>query len=290
MNPWIEVTRPKTLPAAAAPVLVGSALAFHHEVFQLLPAAAAFLGALILQIGVNLANDYFDHIKGVDTEERLGPKRATASGMISLTHMRLAIATSIFLAIMVGFYLVYVGGVPIIVIGLLSILSLLAYSGGPWPLASHGLGDLFVFVFFGLVAVCGTYYVQSGTVIWVALWASLPSAMQITAILVVNNYRDRETDEKAGKRTMAVRMGEKGTRLEYVLMVFLPYLIPFLFIFTDNGSWFLLLPYVSLPLALKLTGEMYGRHRGSELNKTLGGTAKLSLLFSVLFSLGLILS
>lgn len=290
IQPWIDVTRPKTLPAAAAPVLVGTAVAFREGGFRLLPAMAAFAGALLLQIGVNLANDYFDHVNGIDTDERLGPRRASATGQISLKNMRIAIAAAILLAVLVGFYLVYVGGMPVVFIGVLSILSLLAYSGGPWPLASHGLGDLFVFIFFGLVAVCGTYYVQTLGLSSSAVLSSLPSAMQITAILVVNNYRDRETDEKAGKRTLAVRMGVRASRIEYNILLLLPYLVPFVFIISGRGNWFLLLPLLSLPLALPLIRQMNGLYEGKDLNRTLGGTAKLSLIFSILFSAGLVLS
>ena len=289
IQPWIDVTRPKTLPAAAAPVLVGTAMAWSANSFNLLPAIAAFMGALLLQIAVNLANDYFDFVKGVDTEERLGPKRATATGQISLGKMKIAIAFVIFLAILDGLYLVLVGGLPIVVIGVLSILSLLAYSGGPYPLASHGLGDLFVFIFFGLVAVCGTYYVQSLSFNSTIVIASLPSAMHITAILVVNNFRDRRTDAKSGKRTLAVKMGEKATKIEYFLLLYIPYLIPFIFIFTGWSSLIVILPLVSLPLTFPLVRQINGLYSGSELNKTLGGTAKLSLFFSILFSIGLIL-
>ncbi|MDA3810378.1 MAG: 1,4-dihydroxy-2-naphthoate polyprenyltransferase [Spirochaetaceae bacterium] len=290
IQPWIDVTRPKTLPAAAAPVLVGSALAWSAAGFRFVPALAAFLGALLLQIAVNLANDYFDFIKGIDTDERLGPQRATASGLISLKKMRIAIAMVIFLAVLDGLYLVFVGGLPVLIIGIFSILSLLAYSGGPYPLASHGLGDLFVFIFFGLVAVGGTYYVQTLNINGIVIMGSLPSAMQITAILVVNNYRDRDTDKKSGKNTLAVKIGEKATRIEYTLLLLLPYVIPLLFLFKYQVQWPVLLPLLSIVLTIPLLKQINGRYQGKELNKTLAGTAKLSLIFSILFSAGLILS
>lgn len=289
IRPWLEVTRPKTLPAAAAPVLVGSAMAFRDGGFSLLPALAAFAGALLLQIAVNLANDYFDHVKGIDTEERLGPRRASASGLISLKNMKIAIGITILLALLDGLYLVVLRGMPVVLIGVFSILSLLAYSGGPWPLASHGLGDLFVFIFFGLVAVCGTYFVQTGTVGWPVFLVSLPAAMQITAVLVVNNYRDRETDEKAGKRTLAVRIGARATRIEYYLLVLLPYLVPLAVLLLSGRGFAVLLPILSLPVAVPLLKQMAGMYKGKELNRTLGGTAKLSLIFSLLFSAGLVL-
>ena len=288
-KPWLAATRPKTLPAAAAPVLVGTACAWSAAGFRLIPALAAFLGALLLQIGVNLANDYFDFVKGVDTEERLGPQRATASGLISLQSMRIGITVVIALAVLDGIYLFTIGGFPIIVIGILSILSLLAYSGGPFPLASHGLGDLFVFIFFGLVAVGGTFYVQTLTLTAFALAASLPSAMQITAILIVNNYRDRDTDKKSGKNTLAVKLGEKGSRVEYILLLLIPYVIPLILFFTKLEGIFILLPLFSLPLCVPLIKQINGAYTGVQLNKTLAGTAKLSLIFSVLFSAGLVI-
>lgn len=289
MNPWINASRPKTLPAAAAPVIVGSALAYSSGGFRLLPALAAFFGALMLQIASNLANDYFDFIKGVDTDDRLGPQRATASGLISVKQMRKGIIIVIFLAVIDGLYLVSVGGIPVILIGIFSILALLAYSGGPYPLASHGLGELFVFIFFGLVAVGGTFYVQSLTMSRLVILGSLPSAMQITAILVVNNYRDRITDQKCGKNTLAVMIGEKASRIEYLMLILLPYAVLFIFLLSKNSQWPVLLPLISLPLTLPLIRQIFGKYQGKELNKTLAGTAKLSLVFSILFSTGLIL-
>ena len=205
--------RHKTLPAALAPVLVGIALALSDKVFALLPALAAMGGALLLQIGVNLANDYFDFKKGIDSVDRLGPIRVTQTGLISPKQVMVGIVVTFGCSLLVGFYLVMVGGWPILFAGTASILSALAYSGGPCPLASLGLGDLFVFVFFGLVAVCGTYYVQALTLTWLVMGAAVPVGFLITAILVVNNLRDIEGDAKTGKRTLAVRLGVKGSRM-----------------------------------------------------------------------------
>ena len=191
---WLLAARPKTLPAAIAPVVVGAAAALGEGAFAPLPALAALAGALLLQIGVNLANDYFDFGRGIDAADRKGPVRVTQAGLIPPGQVRLGMAAAFAAAALVGVYLVVLGGTPILVVGIASILSALAYSGGPWPLASHGVADLFVFVFFGPVAVCGTYFVQAGAVSGTAAAASVAPGLLITAILVVNNLRDIETD------------------------------------------------------------------------------------------------
>ena len=206
---WILAMRPKTLPAAAAPVVVGAALAFADGRFDLLPALAAALGALLLQILSNFANDYSDYFRGADTTERIGPVRVTSSGLISPSQLRLGMIVVIALAVLVGLYLVWVGGWPILVAGVAAILAALAYTGGPFPFGYHGLGELFVFLFFGIVAVCGTYFVQAHNVTWGVLVAAVPVGLLVTAILVVNNYRDIDTDRRAGKRTLAVRLGRQ---------------------------------------------------------------------------------
>jgi 1,4-dihydroxy-2-naphthoate octaprenyltransferase len=217
--------RPKTLPAAVAPVAVGIAVAVRDGSFAPLPALAALAGALLLQVGVNLANDYFDFKKGVDTAGRKGPLRVTQAGLISPDDVRLGMALVFLLAALVGVYLVAIGGWPILLVGTASILAALAYSGGPWPIASHGLGDVFVFLFFGLAAVCGTYYVQALALTPFAVTAAVPPGLLITAILVVNNLRDIETDSKVGKRTLAVRLGPRGTLAEYAALVAGAYLL-----------------------------------------------------------------
>ncbi|NOY08387.1 MAG: 1,4-dihydroxy-2-naphthoate polyprenyltransferase [Spirochaetes bacterium] len=286
---WILTTRPKTLPAAIAPVAVGSALAISQHRFRLLPAAAALAGALLLQIGVNMANDYFDFIKGIDTKDRTGPVRAAASGLLSPGELRLGILIVLLLAVTDGLYLIYAAGIPVLVIGIFSILSLLAYSGGPFPLASHALGDLFVFIFFGIVAVCGTYYVQALSLDKIVFIASIPVASLTTAILVVNNYRDIETDRRASKITLAVILGKRGARAEYVLLILSAFSVPFiLFLMKAFGGW-ILLPLLSAPLFIPLLKQMFGKYSGSLLNKTLSGTAKAALIYSLLFSIGIIL-
>jgi len=285
---WTLAVRPKTLPAAVSPVLVGTAAAFADDRFVLLPALAAIIGALLLQIAVNLANDYFDFKKGIDTPDRLGPVRVTQSGLISPSGVKTGLIVTLGLAVVCGLYLIYAAGWPILVIGLASIFAALAYSGGPYPLASHGLGDLFVFIFFGLVAVCGTYYVQALKLTWLVVFLAIPAGFLITAILVVNNLRDISTDSNAGKNTLAVRLGEKGTRIEYVILLAASYLIPIFLLLKGILSPWILLSLLSLPMAFSSI-RFICTESGEALNDALAGTAKLAFIFSLLLSVGLII-
>ncbi len=284
---WWLAIRPRTLPAAAAPVLVGSALAFHDAVFQPLPALAALLGALLLQIGANLANDVFDFKKGADTAERLGPPRVTAMGLLTPNQVLLGMCIALGLAALIGLYLVWVGGWVILAIGVLSIICAVAYTGGPFPLGYNGLGDIFVFLFFGLAAVCGTYYVQALTVTPLAWASAVPVGFLAVAILVVNNLRDIDTDRAAGKKTVAVRLGAQGAITEYLVLVGLAYLIPIgLTVWNFELIW-TLLTWGSLPLALPLI-RIVRTQRGRSLNAALAGTARLEFVYALLFSLGLV--
>jgi 1,4-dihydroxy-2-naphthoate octaprenyltransferase len=285
---WVVAMRPRTLPAAIAPVLVGMALAGADGVFEPLPGLAALATALLIQAGTNLANDYFDFVKGSDVSGRSGPTRVAQAGLISLRHLRVGILTTFALATMLGVYLVNVGGWPILVVGLASLVSALAYSGGPFPFGYHGLGDLFVFVFFGLAAVCGTYYVQALTITPMVVAAAVPVGTLITAILVVNNLRDMDTDEQTGKRTLAVVIGSGATRLEYLLLVSLAYLTPPLFWLVQWSEPWVTLPWLTLPLAVRLNRIVRTTRQGPPLNRVLAGTANLTLLFCVLFAVGLI--
>ncbi len=286
---WILAARPKTLPAAAAPVIVGTAVAISENVFSFWPALAALLGALLIQIGANFANDVFDFKKGADTTERLGPLRVTQAGLLSPGQVLAGMWLTFGLAAGVGLYLVYVGGWPIVLIGVLSILSAIAYTGGPFPLGYHGLGDLFVFIFFGLAAVCGTYYVQALTVSAAAWWAAVPLGLLSTAILVVNNLRDIETDRAAGKKTLAVRLGRRGAQIEYLLLLGASYLVPPLMWGLGLASGWIMLSWLSLPTAWPLA-QFILHEKGRPLNKALAGTARLELIFGVFFALGLIFS
>ena len=287
---WLLAARPKTLPAAVAPVAVGGAAAFAEGVFSLLPVLAALAGALLLQIGVNLANDYFDFRRGIDSEGRKGPLRVTQAGLISPAGVLGGMTAVFTAAAAVGLYLIAVGGGPILLLGTASFLSALAVSGGPWPLASPGLGDLFVFIFFGLAAVCGTYSVQALDVTPLAFAAALPPGLLITAILVVNNIRDIESDSRTGKRTLAVRLGPGGSLAEYVLLVAGAYLLAILpWRLGMTGPW-VLLTLLSLPRVPPLVKTLARRHDdGPAMNAALAGTARLTLVFCILFGIGLIL-
>jgi 1,4-dihydroxy-2-naphthoate octaprenyltransferase len=300
---WLMAARPQTLPAAAAPVIVGTGLAVHEGVFAPLPALFAFVGAALIQVGTNFANDYYDAVKGADTEDREGFTRVTQSGLIPPERVKLATLATFGLAILTGTYLVYVGGVPILVVGLVSVVCGWAYTGGPYPLGYHGLGDLFVFVFFGVVAVTGTYYVQAaavlaeplattvpdGTVTRDAVAASLPVAGLSTAILVVNNVRDRETDAETGKRTLAVRLGYRWSRLEYLALLALAYAVPCWFWLAADFGPGVLLPVVTLPYAALLARTVCTRTDGEALNPALEGTGKLLATYAVCFAVGVIL-
>ena len=300
---WLMAARPQTLPAAAAPVIVGTALAASEGLLAPLPALAALVGAALIQVGTNFANDYYDALKGADTDDREGFTRVTQSGLIPPEAVQRAMVLTFAAAILVGTYLVYVGGVPILVIGLASVAAGVAYTGGPYPFGYHGLGDLFVFVFFGLVAVTGTYYVQAaallaepfplwvppGTVTVDAVVASLPIAALSTCILVVNNVRDRETDARAGKRTLAVIFGSRFARAEFLALCALAYLVPPWFVLTGYGLP-VLLPLLSFPLAASLSRTVLTETGGDALNPVLERTGKLLALYAILFSIGLVVA
>ena len=287
---WVMAARPATLPAAAVPVLVGTAAAVSEGV-RLRPFVfiATLCCALLIQIGTNFANDYSDFHRGADHEGRLGPVRVTQSGLISQAGVRRGIIVTFALAVLLGAGLAWVGGWPIIVIGACSLLSGLAYTGGPYPLGYHGLGDLFVFVFFGLVAVSGTAYLQSGTWSGLALALAVPIGLLVTNILVVNNLRDLPTDRAAGKNTLAVRIGAKATRAQYAAFIALAYLVPAALAISESSHRWLLLPMLTLPLAIALVRQVSSGVSGHELNAILERTGKLLLLFGVLLAIALVL-
>lgn len=285
---WLLASRPATLTAAVAPVLVGTAVAHHEGQVQALPLAATLFGASALQIASNFANDVFDHEKGADTEERLGPTRAVQAGLLTARQMKKGLGVALAFALAVGVYLAVHAGWPIVVIGLLSMASAVAYTGGPYPLGYHGLGDVFVMIFFGFVAVCGTTFVQLGTVPTLALIAALPLGCVTTNILVVNNLRDRETDARAGKRTLAVRWGRRGAEIEFVGLYALAYLSPLWLLFMRGFGPWILLPWVTLQVAIKNVRGIL-RVEGRALNTHLVRSAKLVFFFGATFALGLYL-
>lgn len=288
LQAWTSAVRPKTLAAGVVPVAVGSALAAQVESFVLLPALAALVGALLLQIGSNLANDVFDYLNGADDDDRLGPARATQRGWLSTRQMLIGTGVVFAAAIAVGAYLVSIGGWPIVAIGVAGIVCAVAYTGGPVPLGYRGLGDPLVFVFFGPVAVLGTYYVQVGSVSVIAAWTSASVGLLATAILVVNNLRDRHTDERAGKRTLAVRLGATGARGEYVALISLAYAIPAGLAAAGLASMGWLLPWLSGPLAFKRIRAV-ATLDGAALNAELGATAQLTAVFGALLCIGVLL-
>ena len=288
-NAWMLATRPRTLPAAIAPVVLGSATAVADKSFAWLPAVAALIVALLLQITVNLANDYFDYLKGIDTQDRLGPPRVTQSGLIPAKQVKAGMILTLTLSLIPGIYLLTIGGLPVLIIGLACFCAALAYSGGPFPLASHGLGDLFVFIFFGLVAVCGTYYVQALNLTPLVWLMGVIEGLLITAILVVNNLRDIQSDRQTGKRTLAVIIGKRGSKVEYVLLLAGAYAIPIILWLSGWMSAWVMLPLISLPTALSLMHLIWKNPADPILNQALAKTAKLALIYSLLLSIGLIL-
>jgi 1,4-dihydroxy-2-naphthoate octaprenyltransferase len=285
---WLLAARPKTLPAAVVPVVVGSAAAVANDAFHWGAAIACFLVALLLQIGANFANDLFDFRRGADTAERLGPTRVTQSGLLSPRAVAAGTVVVMTLAAVAGMYLVYRGGWVLLALGIAAVLSALAYTGGPFPLGYNGLGELFVLIFFGFVAVTGTYYTQALDITPLALAAAIPIGALVVAILVVNNLRDIDTDRRAGKRTVAVRLGPTGTQIEYIALLAVAYLaLPLFWALGWLGLWWFL-PWATLPLAWLLVQQI--RHQtGRALNATLAGTARLELLFGLLFAASILL-
>ena len=287
-RPWFLASRPKTLPAAVTPVLVGTALAIKDGVFAPGAALVALCSALLIQVGANFANDLYDFKRGADPETRLGPTRVTSAGMLSPQAVERGMWVVFALAALGGVYLVYCGGWPILVAGLASIIAAIAYTAGPFPLGYNGLGDLFVFVFFGLVGVMGTYYVQAHQLGLQALLASVPAGVLVTNILVVNNVRDVDTDRATGKRTLAVIFGVRAAQAEYLVMLALAYATPFVFWLGRGSSAWVLLPLITLPLGVRLVRAVLFV-RGPALNRTLAGTAQFAALYGLLFAFGLIL-
>lgn len=286
---WVLAGRPKTLPAALVPVIMGTAMAYGDGVCHIPSALAALLGALLIQIGTNFVNDYADFKKGTDTGERIGPLRVTQAGLVTPTQMKRAIALVFFLTILAGLYLVYRGGWPVVIIGLLSITSGALYTAGPFPLGYLGLGDIFVLIFFGPVALAGTYYVQALTINWIVILAGLAPGLISVAILTVNNLRDIDGDTKAGKKTLAVRFGRNFAKNEYLYSILLACLIPVI-IFIITGQYkFATLATLTLFFAPKPLKAVFSQTGGPALNNALADTGKLLLIYGILFSIGWVL-
>lgn len=287
LQSWILASRPKTLPAAFVPVAIGSALAYNDNQFNAGAVAVALICSFLIQIGTNFVNDLYDFIAGTDKKDRVGPTRVLASGLISVNEMKIGILITFSSAFILGMYLVYISSWITLIIGIVSIIAGFAYTAGPFPLAYNGLGDVFVFLFFGFVGTVGTYYVQTLTVTEFVVWASVPVGALITNILVINNYRDIDEDRLAGKNTLAVKFGRNFTRFQYISFMILSYLVPFIAFFTYKQSYLLFLPLITIPLSIKLIRMIY-IFEGKELNKTLELTAKLSAIYGILFAIGIL--
>jgi 1,4-dihydroxy-2-naphthoate polyprenyltransferase len=286
---WATGARPRTLPAAVAPVLVGTALAATEDVFRPLAFVAALVGSLFIQIGTNLSNDYSDARRGADADDRLGPVRVTAGGLLPPRTVLVGTYVAFGIAIAAGLYLAAVAGWQLLLVGGASILAGVLYTGGPRPYGYEGLGELFVFVFFGVVAVVGSYFVQTETLRWEAFALSVPVGLLSSAILVVNNVRDIDTDRRAGKRTLAVRLGRRRARRLFAAMVALAFTPPVVVAVADEQPW-LLLSLAALPLAAPLVRTVATRSDGPSLNGALAETGRLLGAVSLLLSAGLLLS
>lgn len=281
--------RPKTLPASTAGVVAGTAVAILEGHFAFLPALAALGVGILLQIASNLANDVFDFERGTDTSERVGPVRVTQARLLTPKQVKMGLIVVISMAACLGLYLTWIAGWPVLLIGVAAIASAVLYTGGPYPLGYHGFGDLFVFLFFGLAAVAGTYFVQARAVSPVAWWMAVPIGLIVVDLLVVNNLRDIQTDEKAGKRTLAVRMGVKLTRINYIVWLLVAYSIIPGFIIAGVIPWMAILTWLSLPYAIK-TLRLVLSSSGRGLNPALAGTSQLALVYALLFMVAVLLN
>jgi 1,4-dihydroxy-2-naphthoate octaprenyltransferase len=290
MRIWLMAARPRTLPAAVAPVLVGTALAMVDRHLRVGGFVAALLGAVLIQVGTNLSNDYSDARRGADAEDRLGPVRVTAGGLVPPRQVLVATYATFALAVLCGVYLVVLAGPILLAIGAASILAGVLYTGGPRPYGYEGLGEVFVFLFFGIVAVSGSYYVQAEDVEWEAFVLAVPVGLLACAILAVNNIRDLDSDRRAGKRTLAVRLGRPRARTVYGLLVYGAFAtVPIPAILGAVSAW-TLLPLALLPLAVALVRTVRRHSDGATLNGALARTGMAQLAFCVLLSVGLLLS
>ncbi|HEX4735284.1 MAG TPA: 1,4-dihydroxy-2-naphthoate polyprenyltransferase [Thermoleophilaceae bacterium] len=288
---WLVAARPRTLPAAVAPVLVGTSLAIGEGTFRPVAFACALIGSIFIQIGTNLSNDYSDARRGADTEDRLGPVRVTAGGLMPPRTVLIGTYVAFGIAVLAGVYLIAIAGWELLLVGAASILAGVLYTGGPRPYGYEGLGEVFVFLFFGVVAVVGSYFVQTEDLRWEAFALSVPVGLLAAAILLVNNIRDADTDRRAGKKTLAVRLGREGARRLFVASIAIAYLmVPVVAIFGRDISPLVLLALLSLPLAIPLIRVVRERTDGPSLNEALARTGMLLAVFSLLLSIGLVVS
>jgi len=283
---WFKSTRPRTLPAAAAPVIIGLALAFYENKVNLLIAIFTLVSALLIQIGTNLANDYFDFIKGTDTEKRVGPVRLIQAGLIKKNEMLAAFIIAFTAASVFGIFLVIRGGYPVLIVGIFAIIFGILYTAGPAPLGYIGLGDIFVFIFFGLISVMGTYYLQLLKINLIVLIASFAPGFLSMAILTANNIRDIKTDKESGKRTLIVRFGYNFGVFEYLFCIVAAHLIPVILVLITRSHYFSLISVLTIILAVKPIKIILSRPKSKSLIPVLGTTSQILLIFSILFSIG----
>jgi len=288
LNSWILASRPKTLLAAVVPVMVGSALAISMKKFSLPYSIVALLCSILIQIGTNFTNDLYDFLKGSDTVKRKGPRRVLASGLITVNLMKLAIVLVFGLTFLIGLYLVYSVDLLILWVGIFSIIAGIIYTAGPFPLAYNGLGDVFVFIFFGIIGTMGTFYLHTQEISILSLVVSIPVGALITNILVVNNFRDIEEDREANKMTLAVILGREFSRGQFIFLILISYTVSVVLYFYFNFSLWIFLPFATLPIAIILIKMLYTLN-GEKLNKTLELSAKFAGLFGLLLFIGLIL-
>lgn len=291
MRIWLNAARPRTLPAAVAPVLVGTAAAIFAA--GDLPRWGLFVAALVasvlIQIGTNLANDYSDARRGADSADRLGPVRVTSAGLITPRRVLVATWIAFGLAALLGLYIAWQSDWIILVVGVVSIAAGFLYTGGPKPYGYAGLGEIFVFVFFGLVAVNGSYFIQLEELAWLPFGLSVAVGLLSTAILVVNNVRDIDTDRRAGKNTLAVRLGRESARRLYVFLMLSAFFVLGLTVVLNDGPWLALLGLTGIPMARDPIAAVTGRTDGPSLNKALAGTGAVLGVTAVLTSIGLVL-
>jgi 1,4-dihydroxy-2-naphthoate polyprenyltransferase len=287
---WLVAARPRTLPAAVAPVLVGTSLAREEGTFRPLAFAAALVGSIFIQIGTNLSNDYSDARRGADTEDRLGPVRVTAGGLMPPRRVLFGTWVAFGVAVAAGGYLIAVAGWELLLVGAASILAGVLYTGGPRPYGYEGLGELFVFLFFGVVAVTGSYYVQVESLSWEAFALSVPVGLLAASILVVNNVRDVDTDRRAGKRTLAVRLGRERARRLYAVLLVLAFAAPAAIWLAGGLSAWLCLALLAAPIGVTAARTVATSSDGPSLNAALARTGALLAAFALLLSVGILLS
>lgn len=286
---WILATRPKTLPAAGSPVIIGCAMAIADRKFHAISALIALFGALLIQIGTNFANDYFDFVKGTDTDERIGPMRVTHAGLIEPKSVKLGFILIYTVVFLMSIYLFLRAGWPILLIAIMSILAGILYTGGPVPYGYIGLSDFMVLIFFGPVAVGGTYFVQALSINSTVILAGLAPGLISVAILTVNNLRDIRTDCVAGKKTLAVRFGENFARGEYLFSIIIASLIPIYLVFLTKSHYFSLITVLTILAAIPSIKSIFFDEIGPGMNQLLAKTGQLLMIYSLLFSIGWII-